>query len=80
MAEALEDRVRRVVSEVLGMPLAKVTVATSRDDVESWDSLNVVNLMIALEAEFGVTLAVDEAVDLLSVPLVIAVLRRKGVT
>jgi len=47
-------------------------------DLESWKSLNMVNLMIALDAEFEVRLAVDEAADLLSVPLVTGIFARKA--
>lgn len=78
MSASLEDRVRRVVSDVFGVPLGRVTATTSRDDVETWDSVNVVNLLMALEGEFGVSISIDEAADLMSVPIIVALLVEKG--
>jgi acyl carrier protein len=78
MAEALELRVRRVVSSVLGLPIERVTLNTSSDDVGNWDSLSIVNLMMAIEAEFEVGLSPEEAGDLLSVELIVQILREKA--
>ena len=77
MPEPLELRVRRVVSSVLGLPIEQVTLKTSHDDVENWDSLSIVNLMMAIEEEFQVGLSPEEAGDLLSVELITQVLQEK---
>ena len=77
MPEPLELRVRRVVSSVLGLPIEQVTLKTSNDDVENWDSLSIVNLMMAIEEEFQVGLSPEEAGDLLSVELITHVLQEK---
>ncbi len=77
MPEPLELRVRRVVSSVLGLPIEQVTLKTSSDDVENWDSLSIVNLMMAIEEEFQVGLSPEEAGDLLSVELISQVLQEK---
>lgn len=77
MPEPLELRVRRVVSSVLGLPIEQVTLKTSNDDVENWDSLSIVNLMMAIEEEFQVSLSPEEAADLLSVELITHVLQEK---
>jgi len=77
MPEPLELRVRRVVSSVLGLPIEQVTLKTSSDDVENWDSLSIVNLMMAIEEEFQVGLSPEEAGDLLSVELITQVLQEK---
>ena len=68
---------RRVVSSVLGLPIEQVTLKTSNDDVENWDSLSIVNLMMAIEEEFQVGLSPEEAGDLLSVELITQVLQEK---
>ena len=78
MVEPLELRVRRVVSSVLGLPLERVTLSTSNDDVENWDSLLIINLLMAIEAEFEVSLTPEEAGGLLSVELIVQLLREKG--
>jgi acyl carrier protein len=81
MAEpVLENRVKQIISAVFNLPLETITIQTSNKNVKNWDSLNIINLMIAIESEFGVTLDVDEAVDLLSVEKIIGILHTKGLT
>ena len=79
MAEQLELRVRQLVSSVLGLPMERVTLQTSVDHVDTWDSLAIVNLMMAIEAEFEVSLSPEEAAELLSVERMVQILREKAV-
>ena len=78
MNETIERRVRGVVADIFNLPLEEVDLTTSRDTVEGWDSLNLVNLMMAVESEFGISLDVEDVEDLVSVQLILAVLEEKG--
>jgi acyl carrier protein len=75
--EPIEDRVRRVVAEVFGLDPASVTLATANEQVESWDSLNILNLLMAVEEEFGISLSPEEAGQLTSVAGIVALVRSK---
>jgi acyl carrier protein len=77
--DAVEERTRRVVAEVFGLPLESVTRATSHETVEGWDSLNVLNVLMSIESEFGVTVSPEEAAEFVSVEQILGVLRTKGV-
>lgn len=76
----LMSRTCKVVSDVFDLPLESVTAKTSKDDVETWDSVNVIHLIMALEAEFAVAFSDDDTADMLSVELIVAMLTEKGVT
>lgn len=76
----LMSRTCRVVSDVFDVPLAQVTSKTTKDDIESWDSVNVIHLIMALEAEFGISFTDDDTADMLSVELIVAMLGEKGVS
>ena len=78
--EGLEDRTRRVVADVLGLPFDQVTLTTSNSTVKNWDSVNMVNLLMAVESEFSVELSIDDAARLLSVSDILEVLRSRGLT
>lgn len=75
----IEQRVCNLVSDVFGLDPESVTLKTSHDTVEKWDSLNIVHLVMAVEAEFNVSISPDDAVDFLSVELICAILAEKGV-
>ena len=44
-----------------------VTDSTTADDIEDWDSLEHINLVVAVERRFGIkfTMAVGEMVDII---------------
>lgn len=78
--ELLEGRVRSIVAAIFDLPVEEITMKTSEATIEQWDSIHMISLMIALESEFGITLDVDEVVELRSVELMVTILRNKGLT
>jgi acyl carrier protein len=76
---SVEDRTRQLVAEVFGLPLDKVTRETSHKTVDDWDSLNVLNVLLAVEGEFGITISPEEAANFVSVEKILTVLESKGV-
>ena len=79
VAAALEQRAFQVVADVFGVPLERVTLKTSHQDVANWDSLNILNLLMAIEAEFNVSVSPEEAADFVNVERIMELLRAKGV-
>ena len=73
------DRVRRIFSDVFQVPLDQVTPQSSPDTIETWDSLQHLNLVLALEQEFQIQFTPEEIEQLLSVELVAARLEQKRV-
>jgi len=73
------QRVFGVVAQVLGVPADQISEGTSPDSVERWDSMSHLNLVVALEAEFGIALTDDDVTDMLSVGLILRILRERGV-
>ena len=78
LPETMDDRVRRVVADVLGLDIGVVRPTTSHEQVEGWDSLRVVHLSMALEEEFSVRFSPEEAISFLSVENILSVLRNKA--
>jgi acyl carrier protein len=78
VSSSLEDRTRTIVAEVFGLALDNVSLATSHENVEEWDSLNLLNILIAVEGEFGVSISPEEAAEFVSVERIVGVLRSKG--
>jgi len=78
--QTTETRLKQVMADVLGLEPAEVSDATSVDSVPEWDSLRHMNLVLALEAEFNVTLSDEQSVQILSYPLIKAVLQEHQVS
>jgi acyl carrier protein len=60
---------------VLEVPADSIGPDTSMDTVESWDSLRHLTLVLALESEFGVQIADEDAGGITSYPLIRLVLK-----
>jgi acyl carrier protein len=76
----LSTGVSKVFSEVLSIPIEKISDDTSPENTPQWDSLQAMNLVIALEAAFDVRFSTREIVSMRTVGLVRKVLRNKGIS
>ncbi len=54
------ERIRETMVLILGISPNQITPQTSREDLAEWDSMGNLNLMLALEEQFGVSFTVDE--------------------
>lgn len=75
----LLKRVAGVFQKTFGVPAQIVALETIPDELARWDSLGHMNLVKALEQEFGVKFENDEIVEMVSVAGIIEVLEAKGV-
>jgi len=58
-AEILQ-KVHRIAADVLQVDPASLTAASSPETVENWDSVQHLNLVLAVEEQFGITFEPDE--------------------
>ena len=56
----MEERIKLLMSEILNVSPESINGATTRDEIDSWDSLNHINLIVGLEQEFAVSFDVAE--------------------
>ncbi len=75
----MRDRIRTLLSEVLDVPASEVPADATSEELELWDSLNHLALMLAIEAEFGVEISSEAMPELLSLEAIEAHLREQGV-
>jgi acyl carrier protein len=75
-----EVRLKQVLANVFGVEVRAIDEATSVDTVERWDSLRHLNLVLALEQEFNVTLTEEQTVQILSYSLIKIVLEEHGLS
>jgi acyl carrier protein len=74
-----EGRLQRTLASVLGIDALGISDELSSESMASWDSLNHLNLVMALEQEFGIALSADEALAMRSVGRIRAVLAGHGI-
>jgi len=68
-----ETRLKQVLASVLQVPVDTIGADTSRETIERWDSLQHMNLVLALEDEFGIYIPDEVATRITSYPLIMQV-------
>lgn len=76
---ASEAQLKQVLADVFGVDVSLINDEASVDTIAKWDSLNHLNLVLALEEQFKVSLNEEQIVEMLNYPLVKAVLQEQGV-
>lgn len=74
----MRDKLFKIISKIMDVPVEHITEDSSPDTVKKWDSLQHMNLILALEEEFDVQFSDDEVVEMLSVELILLTLKGKG--
>ena len=60
MSRADMDKIRRIISDIFYIPFDEVTETSSPDTIENWDSIQQLNLVLALEQNFKMQFGPDE--------------------
>lgn len=65
------------LGDVLGIDDLQLTESSRADNIEDWDSINHVRLLIALERELGIEFGADESGSLENVGALIDLIQTK---
>ncbi|MGA3086469.1 MAG: acyl carrier protein [Thermodesulfobacteriota bacterium] len=80
MIKSMEQKLKRIIANVLNIREDEIDDDSSMETVESWDSLKHIELVVSLEEEFEISqLSTDEIVEMISVAEIKRTLRNKGV-
>jgi acyl carrier protein len=60
-------QIRQIVADVLGVPASDVSDHAHRDSVPGWDSVNHLNIVLAIEELFDVSFDAEEIGKLTSI-------------
>ena len=62
--DSIDERIKYVMSCVFGVDVDTLTEESSQDNVEGWDSIKHLDLIVSLEEEFGVSIPIEEVGNL----------------
>lgn len=71
----VKEDVFKVMSGVFNIPVEQISEDSSPDTIRGWDSLKHMNLVLALEEEFGIQFAEEQIVEMLNVALLIEAIK-----
>ena len=73
----IDQRVKQVAADVFGASADQITPDSSPQTIESWDSVQHLNLVLALESELNVRIDPEEIERMKTIGDVIALVREK---
>lgn len=77
--QQVDGAVENLLSDILQIPASQITENLAMKEVDAWDSLKHMELIVSLEQNFGIDLSFDEIVAMQSVSEIKRVIREKGV-
>ena len=60
MTASTFEQVRNVASDIFAVPADKITTESSPETIDNWDSMQHLNLVLAIEEKFGVQLEPED--------------------
>lgn len=60
-------KIQESFHEVFGVPLEKITIDTTMENLPEWDSMKHMELIISLETKFHIAFEVNEIIELITV-------------
>ena len=76
-SNGLDEKLADLLASVFNIDKDLITSASSVENVQDWDSVNHMHLVVALEEEFGIEFNDDEAVEVISFELIRSYLKEK---
>ncbi|HXL73769.1 MAG TPA: acyl carrier protein [bacterium] len=71
------ERLTKVIRQALGNDQIILTLHTTAEDVEGWDSFNHINIIVGAEMEFGVKFNASELEELKNVGDFVALIEKR---
>lgn len=71
------ERVHRIAADVLEVKPERITESSTSENIETWDSVHHLNLILALEQEFALQFEPEEIDEMTGIRSVLAILDGK---
>ena len=75
----MEGRLKKIMAQVFDAPIESINNDASPDTIDNWDSVNHINLALALEQAFGISFEAEEIIEMMNFELILIILKEKGI-
>ncbi len=73
----MKDKLRRILAEAIELEPDEIDNSSSPDVTPEWDSFAHMNMVAVIEKEYGISLTLDEVIEMQSLPKIVEVVSRK---
>lgn len=68
------EKVFKVISQVMNYPVENINADSSPDNIEGWDSMSAMNLVLALEEAFDLQFKDEHLMEMMNAGLIVEVI------
>jgi len=77
LTDKLLEQVRQLVSDIFSVPLEQVHANSSPETIEAWDSMQHLNLVLAVEDKFNLQFTPEEMEQLRTVDEIVTIVESR---
>jgi acyl carrier protein len=74
----MDDKLLKLLSDVFEIKAIEITIDLVKDDIDSWDSLKQMDLVLSIENSYDITLEMEEIVKMSSVKSIVEIIDSKN--
>lgn len=75
----MEQKLKTVMADVFEISIDQIDGSTTMENIEAWDSLKHVALMMAIEEKFRIALEMEEMIEMTAFKDIKRILSTKGI-
>lgn len=75
--DKIELAIQHIIADVFGKSFEEITTDSNQDNIDSWDSVKHLDLVVALEEEFEIELPMEEIGNLISFKLINVIVKEQ---
>ncbi len=77
MTKATLEDISQITADVLGLDAGDISAASSPENVDTWDSVQHLNLILAIEQHFGIEFLPEEIEEMKSVGAIVTTVNNR---
>jgi acyl carrier protein len=77
LSTTILEQLRSLASDLFSLPVNSVTEISSPESIENWDSMQHLNLVLAVEEQFNIQLSPEEIEQMRSVGQIAQIVEQK---
>lgn len=75
--DKIEFKIQELMGAVFELPASEISIESSQDNLDNWDSLKHLDLVTTIEEEFEIEFPIEEIGNLVSFKLISIVLKEQ---
>ena len=75
--DKIEFKIQELMGIVFEMPSEEISIESSQDNLDNWDSLRHLDLVTTIEEEFDIEFPIEEIGNLVSFKLIYVILKEQ---